>query len=146
MEEQPSLLPLGWIPVEGFQLEILGWLKLIYSTWLVRVPNDFLPETSMALVLDLISLGRRAPLRSLEGVCLAKMNTSAADGEDKHMCTSGHCVHMDVICMVAASTEKQNVESKILSLDLSWNTFLGKGYKINPFSYLVWWVSRSRLA
>lgn len=94
MEEQPSLLPLGSIPVEGFQLEILGWLKLIYSTWLVRVPNDFLPETSMALVLDLFSLGRRALLRSLEGVCLAKMNTSAADGEDKHMCTSGHCVYI----------------------------------------------------
>lgn len=95
MEEQPSLLPLGWIPVEGFQLEILGWLKLIYSTWLVIVPNDFLPKTSMALVLDLIYTGRRALLRSLEGACLAKMNTFAADWKDKHICTSEHvCIYI----------------------------------------------------
>lgn len=60
----------------------------------------------MALVLGLLYLGRRALLRSLEGACLAKMNTSAADWKDKHICMS-ECVyvHMDVICMLAASAE-----------------------------------------
>lgn len=53
-----------------------------------------LPEISMALVLDLISLGRRAVLRSLEGACLAKMNTSADAGGDKHMCMSGPCMYI----------------------------------------------------
>lgn len=108
MEEQPSLLPLGWIPVEGFQLEILGWLKLMYSTWLVIAPNDFLPKTSMALVLDLIYLGGRAWLRSLEGACLAKTNTFAADWEDKRICTSERvCIYMAVIPMLAASAESE---------------------------------------
>lgn len=108
MEEQPSLLPLGWIPVEGFQLEILGCLKLMYSAWLVIAPNDFLPKTSMALVLDLIYLGGRARLRSLEGACLAKTNTFAADWEDKRICTSERvCICMAVIPMLAASAESE---------------------------------------
>ena len=62
----------------------------------------------MALVLDLIYLGRRALLRSLEGACLAKMNTFAADWKDKHVCTLERVyVRMDVIWMLAASAESE---------------------------------------
>lgn len=62
----------------------------------------------MAFLLHLIYVGRRTLLRSLEGACLAKMNTSAADWKDNNICMS-ECVHvhMDVIHTLAANVESE---------------------------------------